>query len=112
MTPAPAPRRSLVPWILIPLGFIVLAVSAFLAIWQFLAPVERHVVVPYSEFVAAAHKGDVDEVRIDGKEIRFRVHVGDRTVVKETVAPSAAQAMQDAMSPNEKMTPPKLVFEK
>ena len=86
-----------------------------LLIWQvFLAPVDKYVPATYDQFVLDVRAGRVEEVRLDGNEVRYRVHLNDRTTVtKGTTAPSKEQAIRDARTidaPN--AVAPKLVVER
>ena len=86
---------------------------AFLALWQFLAPGERRVLVAYSELLAEVHAGHVEEIRIHEREVTFRVHDSSgRAVTKETIGPIPDQALVDSLKPDDPSLPLKVYFEK
>lgn len=105
-------KRRGFPWILV--VFPALGLLVFVAIWQFLAPSDRRVMVAYSDFVAEVRAGRVEEIQIRDREIRFRTRglEGRPGVIKETVGPIPDQRLLDSLKPDDPAAaPPKIVLE-
>lgn len=99
----------------------VLFIGLFLAIWQFLSPAERKVVVPFSTFIEDVHAGRVQEIRVVGRDIDYRLTgprdspdpAAERRITKHTTGPVPDQAFLDTLKPeNPNTPPPKIYFEK
>ncbi|MDB4936929.1 MAG: Cell division protein FtsH [Labilithrix sp.] len=112
-TGGPAKKPFPLVAVIVPAAVIGVMVT-LLAIWQFLTPAERHVVVPYSDFIAEVHAGRVDEIQVRNRDIRYRVRSSDRPgAMKETVGPVPNQAFLDSLKPTDPSAPlPKVIFEK
>ncbi len=65
MSPPDKSRVWSVVVVAVLVGFVLVA-GGFLALWQFLAPSERKVMVPYSEFIEEVHAGRVRESACTG----------------------------------------------
>ena len=112
----PVPPRQR-PWPLIVgiAALVLLGPGLFLAVWMFLAPAERKVVVAYSDFVTEVRAGRVEEIHIRGRDITYRMKDrGDgRPTVKATVGPIPDQALVESLKPDDPNAPlPKIIFEK
>lgn len=88
-----------------------LVVFAFVGVWQSLEPHERLAIVPYSVFTTEVHAGNVDEIQIHEREIRYRSHRGDRVLFLETIGPEPDQGMLDSWKSTDPSKPaPKISF--
>jgi hypothetical protein len=87
---------------------------AFLAIWQFLTPADRVVIVAYSDFMTEVHAGKVEDISVRNRDIRYRVRSSEgRAIVKATIGPAPDQAFLDSLKPTDPYAPPpKISFEK
>jgi hypothetical protein len=103
-------------WIFALLGAgVVIGVGGLLALWQFLAPSDRRVSVPYNEFIEEVHAGRVMEIRVHGRDIdyRFAPREGHTGLMQHTVGPVPDQAFIDTLKPTSSSDqPPRLYFEK
>lgn len=100
--------------VVIPLAAIGVMI-VLLAVWQFLTPAERAVPVPYSDFMAEVHAGNVLEIRIHDREIQYRSRGADGrpSPLKSTTGPVPDQHLYDSLKPDDASAPPpKVYFEK
>jgi cell division protease FtsH len=113
MTSQPPPKPFPVVYVVVPA--VVLVLIGFLALWQFLTPTDRRVVVAYSDFIADVHSGKVDEIVIRNRDIRYRLRGVDnaRGAIRETVGPVPDQALVESLKTTDPGAPqPKIIFEK
>ncbi len=115
------PKRSRgLKFVLFGLGGWVLLIALFLAIWQFLAPTDRKVPVPYSTFLDEVHAGRVQEIRVQGRDIDYRLVAPEGSsaspqqlpATRHTTGPVPDQAFLDSLKPTDASKPaPKIFFE-
>ncbi len=101
-------------WVIAAVLGVVFVVGGFLAVWQFLAPTDRRVAVPYSEFIEEVHAGHVREIKVHGRDIDYRVaSSGHTSVMRHAVGPFPDQAFLDTLKPTSSNDqPPRIIFEK
>jgi cell division protease FtsH len=111
----PAPKKPF-PVVYVVVPAIILMLSAFLALWQFLTPPRRRVQVAYSDFLGDVHAGKVSEIHIHDRDIGYRISAtdaGSPSAFRETTGPIPDQALLDSLKPTDPNTPlPKIFFEK
>jgi cell division protease FtsH len=111
----PTPKKPF-PVVYVVVPAVILMLSAFLALWQFLTPTDHRVVVAYSDFIADVHAGKVAEISIRDREIRYRLSgtgPGGHAAIRETIGPIPDQALVESLKPTDPNAPlPKIAFEK
>jgi len=120
MTGPPKKRTGLF-FVILGAGLFFGLVVMFLAVWQFLAPADRRTAVAYSDFLEEVHAGHVDEIRVRGREIDYRLrpradmpsNASGSSLQRETIGPVPDQAFLDSLKPTDpNAQPPKIHFEK
>jgi cell division protease FtsH len=94
---------------------VFVALGALLAVWQFLAPTERKVMMPYSEFLIEVHAGKVREIRVQGRDIDYRLDnpSSKQSALRHTTGPVPDQAFLDTLKPTDpNAQQPRITFEK
>ena len=103
------------------LGGWLLLIVLFLAIWQFLSPTERTIPVAYTTFLDDVHAGRVEETRVRGREIDYRLAAPEGSapgakppsVTRHTTGPVPDQAFLDTLRPTDpSRAASKVTFEK
>jgi ATP-dependent Zn protease len=116
MADTPSPKRGfpVALVVAIPVAIFGFLIVAFLAIWQFLTPSSKHVIVAYSDFVSEVRAGKVEEIQIRDREYRYRLKSTDgRLVLKETIGPPTDDKCFASLRPDDPNLPaPRISFEK
>ncbi len=97
----------------------VVLIVMFLAIWNFLSPVQPKQPQAFSEFLNEVHSGHVDTVKIKDREYTYTVKatgpdgVKGTNAARETIGPLADEKLLDDLRPDDKTQPaPRVTFEK
>lgn len=113
--PSQPPPKKPFPIVYVVVPVVVMVLIGFLALWQFLTPADRSVVVAYSKFLDDVHAGKVAEIQIHDRDVRYRLRPidGKPALVRRTVGPLPDQSLVESLKPTDPgAAAPKIFFEK
>ena len=101
-------------------ALLVLPIAAFIALWQFLAPVDRTVFTSYNDFMEDVHQGRVAAVYIRGSNIDYDLlpapqtgHAPPPVRKRHAINPSPFPTDPSALKPTNPALPaPKIYIDK